>query len=189
MPVLVIDSGHGGIDSGAVATINGKQVMEKYVAWDYSQAILKAAQSASLECYVVPHTTETTQGGARLANRVAFSNSKNATHFLCIHLDYDDSVFATGVSTWWPSTTPESEDYANRVLHTFAATEGLPARGDYPDTSNHHGRLGVLHGHNTKKVVLVETGFVSNPKDVAAIYAAMGYTAKTFVAKVLAGEL
>jgi len=181
--ILVIDSGHGGPDSGAVSPYGE----EKFFNWDLAGRVLAEAKTAGLAAYLIPHTPETTEGPGRLAARVAFGRAKKADVFLCIHWNATSPNTVRGTECWYEEGDEKSVPLAQAVGNAVAHQLATIRRPDHPDNEDRLGRLGVLHGHLPKTVhFLLETGFITNEKDVDAYKQAPEHLAKVIVG-VIAG--
>ena len=181
--ILVIDSGHGGPDTGAVSPFGE----EKFLNWDLATRVLNEAKAAGLTAFLIPHTPATTEGNGRLAARVAFGVSKKADVFLCIHWNATSPPSVRGTECWYQEGDEKSVPLAQAVGNAVAHQLNTVRRPDHPDNEDRLGRLGVLHGHLPKTVhFLLETAFVTNAQDVESYKQAPEHLAKAIVA-VIAG--
>lgn len=83
-PVIIIDPGHGGHDSGAMK--NG--AVEKDVVLAFSKVLKNKIEAAGR--FKVQMTRETDEF-IELGERVAFAERNNASLFIAVHADYADS--------------------------------------------------------------------------------------------------
>jgi N-acetylmuramoyl-L-alanine amidase len=83
-PIIVIDPGHGGYDSGAMK--NG--AIEKDVVLAFSKVLKKKIEAAGR--FKVQMTRDT-DVFIELGERVAFAERNNANLFIAVHADYADS--------------------------------------------------------------------------------------------------
>ena len=80
-----------------------------------------------------------------------------------IHINAAGNVKASGCEAWFTEGKATSKALAQKLIDPLAAATGFRNRGLKPDSSNRHGRLGILHTMSTS--VLVECGFITNDLD------------------------
>ena len=177
LPVVVLDAGHGGRDSGAMCG----PVMEKDLTLD-------VAQRAELLLRTAGYATVLTRESDRylsLAERAAVGNDEDDSLFVSIHFNDGERSAASGVETyyalrqarspsrflfWLPFLQPtdngslatKSETLANciqaaMVKRTRAVNRGIKSEQFYVITNVRH------------PAALVEGGFVSNKSDVTKL--------------------
>lgn len=152
--LVVIDAGHGGSDPGAISTTKKKEK-------DFNLAVtLKVEQLLKKETqfdYVLTRSGDTYPS---LKDRVKIAEDMNADIFISIHANAG-SATASGVETYY--TRKESLALAN-VMHKYlVASSGLTDRKV---------RTKSLHvtRETTMPAVLLECGYLSNPKDDAILF-------------------
>lgn len=153
--VIVIDPGHGGSDVGAIGTKTS--IEEKTL--NRSTALQLATKLRQRGAKVIMTRTGDNEKPS-LADRAAISKANAADAFISIH--YNSSIKPTsGTLTFFYS---ETRDYplARSIEARLQKNQGLPSNG--VSFGNYH----VLR-ENTRPSVLVELGFLSNPKDEAII--------------------
>lgn len=154
--LVVIDPGHGGIDSGAVG-IDG--VEEKEIN-------LKIARLISSLSYLDPKyqrinvlLTRRTDKYLAPAERIRMANKKRASLFVSIHINHYRGSYVKGISTLYPRDAPRlSHKLAEKVQDALMEKTGSKNRG----TKQH--RL-FLRKANMPAVML-EAGFLSNPGEM-----------------------
>ncbi len=178
LPVVVLDAGHGGQDSGAMCGL----VMEKDLALD-------VAQRAELLLRAAGYTTVLTRESDRyvsLSDRAAVGNEEDNSLFVSIHFNDGDRPTASGVETyyaqgqsssgparflsWLPFLEPvddsrlrgKSESLASciqaaLVERTRAFNRGTKAQEFYVIANVHH------------PAALVEGGFMTNQSDATKL--------------------
>lgn len=162
---LVIDSGHGGPDSGATAKHGSLVYKEKDLAWKLATTI-RSLSNDKMKVVIVPHGQGfDSPDRSRFINRVKWAKAQKPDLFLSVHLN-SFSPAATGVESWFKKTDEKrSSPWAVLVAKRVSAVLGLRYRGAFNDKANRHGSLGILTGH-TCASALLETCFVSNKNDV-----------------------
>lgn len=149
--VIVIDPGHGGVDPGAV----GKYTNEKTLTLDTSeelQALLKAAGAT-----VIMTRTSNTSRKLELSERVAISQKYNPDVFISIHYN-SGSETATGLETYYNTKNGNESQLAKYIQSELVKQTGMRDRG--VDTAEFY-----VIKHNKMQSVLIELGFISNPKE------------------------
>ncbi|MGK5507676.1 N-acetylmuramoyl-L-alanine amidase [Brevibacillus formosus] len=149
--VIVIDPGHGGSDVGTQGTKWNS--MEKTL--NYKTSILLASKLRQRGAQVFMTRTSDTEKPS-LAQRVAFSESKGADAFISIH--YNSSVKPNSGTLTFYYSQGKDEPLARAIESRLAGGIGLRSNGI--SFGNYH----VLRENNDPSV-LIELGFLSNPKD------------------------
>lgn len=178
--VVVLDPGHGGKDSGATSSFNGKSYIEKNLN-------LKIAQycKAELEAYsnVDVYMTRNDDTFVELEDRVSFAKSKNADLFVSIHNNSIGNSGVHGATVYYPNSNynanigNQGANVAGKILNRLVAlglaNEGTRIRnsesGDkYADGSLcdyysviRHSKMSGFPG------IIVEHAYISNSSDAA----------------------
>jgi glucan-binding YG repeat protein len=149
--IIVLDPGHGGYDSGALA----QGVLEKDINLQVGLKLADFLKKSGANVYM----TRSTDVFVSLDERVAFSNAKNPDAFISIHVNSAGSSSAIGIETYRNSTggvlPEESYKLATDIQSELIKSTGAVSRG-VKDAD-----FKVLRG-NTAPSVLVEMGFISN---------------------------
>lgn len=148
---VVIDAGHGGIDSGARSRWGGQ---EKHAALDVARRLEPKLRAAGFQTKM----TRANDVFIPLDKRVQVSNSTSNSVFVSIHFNHAPSRSIRGAETYYKS--PPSRELAGRLLDKVVALPGTSRRG--VKTANFR----VLR-LNRYPAVLVECGFLSNPSEGA----------------------
>ncbi|MBW5469781.1 SH3 domain-containing protein [Brevibacillus formosus] len=149
--VIVIDPGHGGSDVGTQGTKWNS--MEKTL--NYKTSMLLASKLRQRGAQVFMTRTSDSQKPS-LAQRVAFSESRGADAFISIH--YNSSVKPNSGTLTFYYSQDKDEPLARAIESRLAGGIGLRSNGI--SFGNYH----VLRENNDPSV-LIELGFLSNPKD------------------------
>ncbi|BBE31958.1 hypothetical protein OSSY52_20990 [Tepiditoga spiralis] len=119
-PVLVIDPGHGGHDSGAVGF---NKLYEKTVALEVAKKVKDLLANEDIDVYL----TRTKDEFIELYDRAMFANNKDADLFISIHLNsYPDDRTVNGSEIYYFDFSKSS--YARRI----AWKENLDSKKDKP---------------------------------------------------------
>jgi N-acetylmuramoyl-L-alanine amidase len=148
---VVIDAGHGGHDTGARSRWAG---LEKDAALDTALRLDPKLQAAGFQ------TVLTRRGDyfIPLGQRAQISNSQDNAIFVSLHYNDAPSRSACGVETYYRSKP--SRKIAERIQSAICCLPGVTSRG--VKTANYW----VLR-RNEYPAVLVEGGFLSNPREGA----------------------
>lgn len=165
--VVVLDPGHGGVDSGAVAhgIVEAELVVD--IAAELRQALIEWGYNRGL---VIGETR-----GPKLIGRVGtgvrgqIAREANADLVISIHANAAVNQAARGCMVFYRYGDAVSREIAAEIQHT--APEALRrAAGPYPATQEEWPRVwNVLTPHDGRAAVLVECGFLTNPQDAAAL--------------------
>lgn len=152
--IVVIDAGHGNQDPG---TIGYSKTKEK----DFNLAVaLKVGQLLEKESNIDFVLTRSDDTFLKLEERARIANDLNADVFVSIHAN-SGPIAASGSETYYQRDA--SKALAN-VMHKYLVkATGLPDRGV---------KYGNYHVIRETKMpaVLLEVGYLSNPKDEAALF-------------------
>jgi len=159
MKTVVLDPGHGGSQPGAASD----GLVEKALALSIAQKVAAELAEHGVRVLLTRQTDTTVDIDAR--PKVAARH--HADIFLSIHANAASSPAARGAEAWFRSGSKEDATFTRTLLHKIAGYEpSIPLRGAFPDDTNRHGRLGVLHGHlPTTRAALLEIGFLTNKQD------------------------
>ena len=159
---VVIDPGHGGIDSGAIVSSG---LTEKELNIKVAKKLKEKLEDSNIEVIITRDSDEY----IKLVDRTAMANDSNAELFLSIHFNSSDNRNARGIESLYANeknvkikSTIQSY-FAQELQNALIKATNSPSRGikNRPD-------LVVLN--KTKGVAaLVELGFMSNPEDYLLI--------------------
>lgn len=146
---VVIDAGHGGHDSGASSRRGGR---EKNATLEVAQRLEEKLRTAGF------HTVMTREGDyfVPLDRRAAVSNRQRNAIFVSIHFNDSPRRRIRGVETYYNS--PHALPLADKIQQSLTALS--MDRGVRP------ARFRVLR-KNRYPAVLVECGFLSNPREAS----------------------
>lgn len=171
--LVMIDAGHGGKDPGAMPKgedgsylqYNGRDVQEK----DITLSIALKVRDALAASGVNVQMTRDTDTYLELAEIGEIANQADADLFVSIHCNSYDASGPNGVEVLTYSTEGKdaygitSDQIAQNILDEY-----VPATGFYNRGIKDGSWLAVLKRTNMPGV-LVETGFLTNPNDLAAL--------------------
>lgn len=155
---VVVDAGHGGHDLGGRARAGRN---EKDLALDTAKRLATNLRRRGFRVIM----TRDGDYFISLGQRVAISNGQSNSIFVSIHYNWDRGSSGHGVETYYYS--PRSARLAANVNRELARSydtrnRGVKQRGFY-----------VLR-KNRRPAILVEGGFVSNPRENAVLQSASG---------------
>ena len=154
-PIVVIDPGHGGPDSGAIGT-NG--ILEKDVVLDIAKQCLQLNRSLfqdSLEIYLTRYTDTLVS----LSDRPRLARALEADSFVSIHCNQAPNKKAQGfeIFLFHGQVDKESNAIASNLADQLQQRLGIYGRGIKYDNFQ---VLRDTYGHCPS--LLLETGFISN---------------------------
>ena len=180
--VIVIDPGHGGINTGAQCVLDGR--LEKEFTLDWAQRLKPLLEAEGWTVFL----TRTNDVEISLSNRVAFAEAHRADLFVSLHFNSAaPDTKQAGLETYcltptgMPSTLTRnyddfwSENFANNAYDAENLQLAVRLHAALLDASGEDDRgvrrarfIGVLHGQN-RPAVLIEGGYLSNPHEAGLI--------------------
>lgn len=159
---IVLDPGHGGLDSGAV----GHSLMEKSLAWDISNLIKGKLNGYDVEVIIVQpscnNPKSTSSDELYLPPKQA--NKLNADFYLSLHINAGGG---TGFESFvHPASKNLEADKVRQVIHK-QAMKYLVQYG-VGDRGMKYANFAVLRLTNMP-AALLECLFIDNPKDTALL--------------------
>ena len=157
-PLVVIDPGHGGKDDGC----SQDNVTERDI--NLQIALLLAQKLEKLEIEVVL-TREDNETYLTLEERVQLAEERSADVFVSIHQNSYEGTDGSpkGIETWYNGENRDSERLA-RLVNMGAVRETGAQERELKDSQS----LYVIR-ETTMPSCLIETGFLTNPKEREAI--------------------
>jgi len=178
--LVVIDPGHGGIDSGAICA----GVLEKDLTLDLAQRVQRIVQSRGCHALLTRNGDEYKS----LANRADFANRQSDCIFVSIHFDEGKIGVSTGVATyyaarqygrsvpflsWLPFLRQVTGDSPNLFSQSLAGfvQESLISRTQAFNRGARAEQFYVI-ANVRHPAVLIEAGFLTNPDDITKLASA-----------------
>ena len=172
---VMLDAGHGGYDAGSESKQGKKKKKEKDITLSIT---LKTGELLKQEGVQVLYTRESdtiswkSNNVDDLNTRSHMANASQADIFVSIHTNYsDEAKDKTAGSEVWYSTRQSGSKKIAEHMELALRTDGYTkSRGLRDDRESF---LSLLY-YNQIPSILVETGFISNPKDVSILSDAKG---------------
>jgi N-acetylmuramoyl-L-alanine amidase len=175
--LVVIDPGHGGVDSGAVSA----GVLEKDLTLDVAQRMRRIMHEQGFETLLTRDGDEYKS----LANRADFANRQRDCIFVSIHFDEGKLTASTGVETYYAarqfehaipfsSWLPFLQRAATQSPNVFSQSlagfiqESLVARTQAFNRGTRAEQFYVI-ANVRHPAVLIEAGFLTNKDDIARL--------------------
>lgn len=156
---IAIDPGHGGNQPGAVyPDENGEDVKEKDLTLPMSLTLADILEDRGYNVVL----TRTGDDSVSLADRAKMANAAQAEVFVSIHCNALDRTDYEGIFTYYYPNSTKGEALAKQVQAGVVAATGGIGRGT-PSAN-----FQVLR-ETTMPAVLVETGFMSCPAELARL--------------------
>ncbi|GAA0744049.1 N-acetylmuramoyl-L-alanine amidase [Clostridium oceanicum] len=157
-PVICIDPGHGGSDSGAVGP-NG--IREKDITLKVGLKVGNILKQRGINV-VYTRTTDKRLGPtetADLQKRCDITNNANAKYMISIHCNSFDASSAHGTETFYKPGDREGQRLAAAIQRHIVEDLGTYNRGIKD------GSWLYIARHTSSTTVLTELGFISNPRE------------------------
>lgn len=158
--IIILDPGHGGRDSGAVA--RDKSATEKAI-------VLKVANKVKAMLEADGATVRMTRSGdtfPSLADRVAYAKNNYGELFVSIHVNSATNTSATGTETFY-SISGNDNELEDAKLARYINNE-IVANAQMRDRKVKRADYYVIR-NLIMPAVLVELGFISNSADLAKL--------------------
>ncbi len=157
--IIYIDAGHGGKDQGTA----GKNPFYEEKQLTLSLAV--ATQNYLRRMGYRPVMTRTSDVFVDLYRRASLANSGRADVFVSIHCNHSSNAAAFGTEVYFyngkgapVARVRQSEELGKQIMHAMERCGSLKSRAVKV------GNFAVIR-ETTMPAVLVETGFLSNPKE------------------------
>lgn len=153
---VVIDPGHGGIDSGA----NHNQVLEKNINLAIAEKLTAELKERNMQVILTRKEDKLYQNDRQkdLRHRVEVANNSQANLLVSLHVNSFPSSKSFGGETYYSKDSKEGEKLASAIQEELIKIQ--PKNYRTIKTAPYY----VLR--KTKiTAVLVEVGFISNPQD------------------------
>lgn len=160
--IIVVDAGHGGMDTGAVAADGTREK-------DLSLAVAQKLRDTLARRGTGVAMTRTTDAYFTLAERSTFANKQQAQLMVSIHCNNSEKPNShTGTLVYYHGQDATGRRLASDVLANVSLVSGLPALGIKSDTTRFTKGYYVLRASRVP-AVLIECGYMDNVRDVAAL--------------------
>ena len=155
--LIVIDPGHGGIDSGAIGV---NDVLEKTIVLDVAKEVLRLNRDLykdTLDIYLTRYSDTLIS----LGQRMKLAKVLRADFFVSIHCNNASRREAHGIEVYFDGANKRSKQLA--VLFAF----GLSDKLGFKNRGVKYGNFQVLRQTTDIPSVLLELGFLSNSEEAA----------------------
>lgn len=180
--VIVLDPGHGGMNSGTISVLDHRP--EKEFTLDLAKRLKPLLEQEGWTVYL----TRTDDYDLALSNRVQFAESHHADLFISLHFNSSapdrkqagletycltptgmPSTLTRGFADLWQEYLPNNLfDVQNLQLAVRLHTALLRATGEEDRGVRRARFIGVLRGQK-RPAILIEGGYLSNPAEAAKI--------------------
>lgn len=161
--VIVIDAGHGGVDTGASAVV-GKY--ESEICLEVAQKVsaylklsgFKNVMTRTTDNMLTSENKALTRKQADLSGRVEFTNKLSNPIFVSIHMNTYPLESCKGAQVFYSGNNPESQNLANIVKNNFISNLQTENKRENKKAGSN---IYVLHKLNCP-AILIECGFLTN---------------------------
>jgi N-acetylmuramoyl-L-alanine amidase len=161
--VIVLDVGHGGKDSGAVTE---KSVLEKDVTFKIAQKIQQLNENPNLEIKLTRNSDEF----MTIEDRVKYISNVKPNYVISLHANFNSDTNLQGVELFY-SENSEFAKGSKELAHKLKKE----LEGEMKIQKTSKANFAVLHNASCP-AVMIETGFLSNEKDLAFLTSEAGQT-------------
>ncbi|MBP6492557.1 MAG: N-acetylmuramoyl-L-alanine amidase [Clostridia bacterium] len=162
--LVIIDPGHGGVDSGSQGKIDGVVVLnERDINLDVATRLNRMLKAAGVSTYILRETDTT----ITLYERPTLANAANGDLYVSIHNNSSVNSSANGVEVYYNSKTTEcdygiySKDLAEAVQANMVEALGLYDRGAKSEPA-----YAVLN-KTQMPAIIIEGAFLSNAANLS----------------------
>tara|TARA_R110002051_G_scaffold290773_1_gene354374 strand:- start:10358 stop:10990 length:633 start_codon:yes stop_codon:yes gene_type:complete len=151
-PIVIIDPGHGGSDTGAIG-ING--LKEKEIVLNIAREVIRLNKllfEDTLEIYLTRYSDTLIS----LGDRTKLANALEADVFVSVHCNQSARKAAQGIEVYFDGTDRKSEELAKEFSCGLNDKLGFRTRGVK------YANFQVLRKTQNIPSVLLELGFLSN---------------------------
>ncbi len=179
---LVLDPGHGGMNSGTISVLDHRP--EKDFTLDLALRMKPLLEASGWRVFL----TRTRDVDMSLSNRVQFAENHHADLFISLHFNSAapdrrqsgvetycltpsgmPSTLTRGFADPWQENLPNNQyDALNLLLAVRLQASVVQATGEEDRGVRRARFIGVLRGQN-RPAVLIEAGYLSNPAEAARI--------------------
>ncbi len=170
--IVALDPGHGGYDPGS-SSEDG--ILEKDLTLDIALKVGKLLEKENVKV-VYTRTSDKVSwvddNVEDLYTRCKIVNEKNADVFISIHMNFieemQDEVY--GSEVWYSSSNPGGKKFATVMEKALKEGNYTESRGIRDDADS---PVYIFYG-SKMPTILIETGFISNKKDMSVINSKKG---------------
>ena len=160
--LIILDSGHGGKDSGAVGVLDEEPVYEKELTLSIAKKVKEILVSRGYKVEM----TRTKDVYLELTEPPRQANERNAALFASIHINSAENAEANGVEVYYSELNNED----NYGTTSSVLAKNILSRMLYHMEAKNRGVKTADHAVTKRCVmpaVLIEVGFISNEDEVA----------------------
>ena len=158
--VIILDAGHGGVDSGAT----NKYIIEKDLNLTLTKKLEKELISRGATVYLTREddsdlsTTTVNRKRNDLYNRAKYINKISPDMYISIHLNSTTSPAWKGLQVFYTNQNKENKNIA--LTTTNYLKQNLSNVRNIKEDSSYY-----MYKHIKSPGILIEAGFISNPND------------------------
>ena len=155
---IVVDPGHGGLDSGALGVLNGNGPMEKDITMAHALVLKNRLESLGAQVVLAVSPQQDNSLKVEMTDRVALAKEQRADFYVSLHCNSIDAN-ANGLK---PSGTEIYYYENNSKLLADSILEKISAYNERDARSVIYGNFYVTRNSMCPSM-LIEMGFISNP--------------------------
>jgi len=175
--ILWLDAGHGGGDPGALAVHNGVTVYERDIVLQITLLAYEMFQASDsgITVFLTRHSNECFLDlpDRELQARYRFHLWNNHADFvISIHADSFEDPSVHGLQVYYYAAMAENTGRFNVTRHNFAQilqTHLIRETGARDRSTRGDARISPIIANSTMPTVIIETGFMTNPDELALL--------------------
>ena len=153
---IIIDPGHGGIDSGA----HHNKILEKNINLTIAKKLAQKLEQSNIQVKLTRQQDKLYQNNRQkdLKHRIKIANNSKADLLISIHVNSFPSTSSFGGETYYSKNSKEGKKLASAIQEQLLKIQ--PKNYRTIKTAPYY----ILQESNIT-AVLIEVGFISNPQD------------------------
>ena len=156
LATVILDPGHGGSDGGAVAELDGVEIIEKDIDVDVTMKVKALLEESNIEVLL----TREEDVDMDLKERTAFANSTDADLFVSLHCNTsEEDQTASGLECYYEREGEKGKDLAANIMEAAEATGQI-------ETRELHTEMMYVVRFTDMPATLVEMGFMTNADEL-----------------------
>lgn len=154
--VVILDPGHGGSDGGAVAVLDGKEIIEKEIDVEITMLVKSLLERKNIEVLL----TREEDVDMDLKERTRFANSTDADLFVSLHCNTsEEDSSASGLECYYEKEGNKGKALAENIMAAAESTGSI-------ETRELRREMMYVVRFTDMPATLVEMGFMTNAEEL-----------------------
>lgn len=161
-PIIVIDPGHGGQDTGAIAP---DETTEKAINFEVAQKLQAALEQRGATVYL----TRQSDTFSTIRSRLQFAEQKHANYLISLHCNEKLQFIGAGTLVYYHDNNSQERRLAQDISRSIGQETTFSPNHAVSDQTRFLAGFGILR-MSSMPAVLVECGYLNNPRDLARLH-------------------